>query len=292
MRAAVLGTPIAHSLSPVLHRAGYAGLGLADWSYEAIGCDAAALPGLLAGLDARWAGLSLTMPLKRAVLPLLDEMSEVATRLETVNTVTFPGGRRRGDNTDVHGIRTALAESWPPGLTAPRTLLLGAGATACSALAALHELGVGGPGAGEVTVAVRDPARTATLRRVADRIGATVAIRDLTDPGPLPAAELLVSTLPPGAADALVPALLRHGAPRMCFDVGYHPWPSALIAAAGRAGARCVGGLPMLVHQAAAQLELMTGRRPAPVDAMRAAGERELAARTVGDTAVGDTAGR
>lgn len=273
MRAAVLGMPIAHSLSPVLHRAGYARLGLTGWSYEAIACDTAALPGLLDGLDESWAGLSLTMPLKRAVLPLLDDRSDIATTLETVNTVTFPGGRRRGDNTDVHGIHAALAEAWPPGLTNPRTLVLGAGATACSALAALRELGVG-----EVTVAVRDTGRAATLRRVADRLGVAVTVRDLADAPS--AADLLVCTLPSGAADPLVPALLRGGAPRLCFDVGYHPWPSALIAAARRAGATCVGGLAMLVHQAGAQLELMTGLRPAPVAEMRAAGEHALAAHT------------
>src|SRR4051794_13120797 len=100
MRAAVLGSPIAHSLSPALHRAAYRELGL-DWSYDAIECDEVGLPAFVDSLDETWAGLSLTMPLKRAVLPLLDEMSEIATSTGVANTVLRRDGRKRGDNTDV-----------------------------------------------------------------------------------------------------------------------------------------------------------------------------------------------
>lgn len=152
MRAAVLGSPIVHSLSPYLHRAAYEALGLRDWHYEAIECDEAALPGLLDGLGGGWAGLSLTMPLKRAVLPLLDSVSELAVRVGGANTVVFSDGARHGDNTDVYGIVRALAEAGvaPPGTAT----VLGGGATASSALAALRELGLG-----EATLVVRTPAR-------------------------------------------------------------------------------------------------------------------------------------
>ncbi|MER7364965.1 shikimate dehydrogenase family protein, partial [Nonomuraea wenchangensis] len=150
MRAAVMGSPIVHSLSPFLHRAAYREMGLAGWSYEAFECDEARLPELLgeltpvrgqgrAGEDA-WAGLSLTMPLKRAVLPLLDTVSELAVEVGGANTVVFRDGRRHGDNTDVHGIVRALAEA---GVRAPRSaVVLGGGATAASTLAALRELGL------------------------------------------------------------------------------------------------------------------------------------------------------
>src|SRR4051794_12969885 len=99
-RAAVLGSPIAHSLSPALHRAAYIELGL-DWTYDAIECDEAALPAFVQSLDASWVGLSLTMPLKRAVLPLLAEMSETVRLTGAANTVLFRDGRTVGDNTDV-----------------------------------------------------------------------------------------------------------------------------------------------------------------------------------------------
>ena len=138
-RAAVLGSPIAHSLSPVLHRAAYAELGLAHWSYDRFEVDEAALPGFLDGLDGSWAGLSLTMPLKRAILPLLDGISDTAASVEAVNTVVFTDdGRRIGDNTDIPGMIAALRERGVDKVDS--AAVLGAGATASSALAALSRI--------------------------------------------------------------------------------------------------------------------------------------------------------
>jgi shikimate dehydrogenase len=114
MKAAVLGSPIAHSLSPILHRAGYQALGLDGWAYQAIECDEAGLPGLIGRYGPDWAGLSLTMPLKRAVLPLLDEAEPLVGQVGAANTVIFDAGRRQGRNTDVPGMIAALAESLPP----------------------------------------------------------------------------------------------------------------------------------------------------------------------------------
>ncbi|NYV73641.1 shikimate dehydrogenase, partial [Streptomyces sp. UH6] len=154
-RAAVLGSPIAHSLSPELHRAAYAALGLDGWTYERFETDEAALPGFLDGLGPEWAGLSLTMPLKRAVIPLLDSVSETAASVEAVNTVVFTeDGRRVGDNTDIPGMVAALRER---GIEkADTAAVLGAGATASSALAALARIC-----AGEITVYVRSETRAA-----------------------------------------------------------------------------------------------------------------------------------
>ena len=143
MKAAVLGSPIAHSLSPVLHQAAYRALGLTGWTYQAIECDEAALPALLASRGPDWAGLSLTMPLKRAVLPLLDYIEPLAAEVGAANTVVFAAGRRHGHNTDVPGLLAALAERGITGTSLPphpAVLILGAGATACSALAALRAL--------------------------------------------------------------------------------------------------------------------------------------------------------
>jgi shikimate dehydrogenase len=272
MKAAVLGSPIAHSLSPVLHRAAYAAAGLAGWTYQAIECDEAGLPALVArcGADgADWAGLSLTMPLKRAILPLLDHVDPLAADVGGANTVVFSAGQRHGYNTDVAGMVDALAGA---GLPAPRSaVILGAGATACSALAALRQTGLRA-----VTVAVRDEARATALRAVAQRLGVRVDLRSLGSPGALAGKDLLISTVPAGAADVLAERAFAAAAPRAVFDVVYAPWPTPLAEAAAAAGAAVIGGFELLLHQAGGQFELMTGRRPAPLAAMRAAGLAEL----------------
>jgi shikimate dehydrogenase len=279
MKAAVLGSPIAHSLSPVLHRAGYQALGLAGWTYEAIECDEAGLPGLIGRCGPDWAGLSLTMPLKRAVLPLLDEAEPLVAEVGAANTVIFDGGRHHGYNTDVPGMIAALAESLParedgrPGSleglargSDPAALILGAGATACSALAAVRGLGIAG-----ATVAVRDPRRAGTLEAAAERLGLAVRLVSFDEPG-VPAPGLLIATTPAGAADAYSQRIEAGVlSPRYVLDVVYHPWPTRLAAAAERSGAAVAGGFTLLLHQAARQFELMTGK-PAPLEAMRAAG--------------------
>jgi len=272
VRAAVLGSPIAHSLSPVLHLAAYAALGLDGWTYSAIECDEAGLPGLIASCDAQWAGLSLTMPLKRAVLPLLDHTEPLATEVGGANTVVFAGGERHGYNTDVPGMVTALAEA---GVSAPaRATILGAGATACAALAALRATGLSA-----AVVHVRDPARAGDLLAAAGRLGVTVElcpfgsqVRD---------GDLLISTVPAGAADFYAERALA-GSPRPAavLDVVYSPWPTPLAQAVAKSGTPVISGFDLLLHQAARQIELMTGIEPAPLSAMRAAGHAELSRRT------------
>jgi shikimate dehydrogenase len=271
MKAAVLGKPIGHSLSPVLHRAAYRALGFTDWTYQADECDEAALPGYLAGCGADWAGLSLTMPLKRAVLPLLDHTDHLAAATGGANTVVFRPEGRYGYNTDVQGIVDALTEAGAP---APASvIIIGAGATACSALAAVGELGAAG-----ADVVLRDPARAAGLRATAARLGLPVRLVPwedlLSDRAPRP--DLLISTVPAGAADQYAERVrLARQAPPAVMDVVYHPWPTPLAQAAEAAGSVVASGYAMLLHQAAAQVELMTGK-PAPVEAMRAAGAAEL----------------
>ncbi|RNM11008.1 shikimate dehydrogenase [Nocardioides pocheonensis] len=267
-RCAVLGSPIAHSLSPVLHRAAYAELGL-DWSYEAIEVDGPRLELFLAGLDATWRGLSLTMPLKRTVMPLLDEADSWAVVSGGANTVVLEAGRLLGHNTDVPGAVAALAEVEVPDLR--RAVVLGGGATAASVLLALSELGCQ-----EARLLVRNPARAVETLAALDRHGRGpgIWVGRLTDP--LEPADVVVSTIP---AEAQTPALAAAAAAaRVVFDVLYDPWPTPLAAAAAAHGAVVVGGLDLLVHQAALQVRLMTGRE-APLDVMRAAGESALAAR-------------
>jgi shikimate dehydrogenase len=272
VRAAVLGSPVAHSLSPVLHAAAYAAAGLDGWTYSAIECDEAGLPGFIASCDARWAGLSLTMPLKRAVLPLLDRTEPLAAEVGGANTVVFAGGERHGYNTDVPGMVAALAEA---GVTAPAgATILGAGATACAALAALRAAGLSA-----AVVHVRDEARAADLLAAARRLDMTVDLRPFGSQ--VRDGELLISTVPAGAADFYAERVVDGSVrPAAVLDVVYSPWPTFLAQAAAKTGAAVAGGFDLLLHQAARQFELMTGVEPAPLPAMRAAGQAELARRS------------
>lgn len=262
-RCAVLGHPIAHSLSPLLHRAAYAEVGV-PWSYEAVDLDADQLPGFLAGLDSRWRGLSVTMPLKRAVLALVDELDPVAATVGVVNTVTFgpsrPGARalRRGANTDVSGFAAML----PSSLTGP-VVILGAGATACSVLAAL-------PTQVAVTVLARGAGSGSgsgsgeQVAAVAGRLGrAPVTVSDLAAGLPMgPVPQLLVATLPAGALGAAELGRLGQVLPGpggTVVDVVYDGWPTPLARAAAVTGAQVLSGLDLLVHQAVGQVALMTG---------------------------------
>ncbi|AXL87608.1 shikimate dehydrogenase [Streptomyces sp. CB09001] len=270
-RAAVLGSPIAHSLSPVLHRAAYAELGLADWTYDRFDVDETALPGFFEGLGPEWAGLSLTMPLKRAVIPLLDSVSETAASVDAVNTVVLTAdGRRTGDNTDIPGIVAALREHGVEKVES--AAILGAGATASSALAALARICTG-----EIAVYVRSAARAAEMRGWAQRLGVDVRLADWADAAEALRAPLVVATTPAGATDALAAAVPER--PTTLFDVLYDPWPTALAARWSAHGGAVVSGLDLLLHQAVLQVEQMTGRTPAPLAAMRKAGEHALADR-------------
>ncbi|MFI8964423.1 shikimate dehydrogenase [Streptomyces sp. NPDC053493] len=270
-RAAVLGSPIAHSLSPVLHRAAYRELGLDDWSYDRFEIDEAALPGFVSELDASWAGLSLTMPLKRAIIPLLDEVTDTAASVEAVNTVVLTGdGRRVGDNTDIPGMVAALRERGVEKVDS--AAVLGAGATASSALAALARIC-----SGPVTAYVRSEARAEEMRGWGERLGVDVRTAGWEAAAEAFAAPLVIATTPAGTTDALAAAV--PDAPGTLFDVLYDPWPTRLAAAWSARGGKVVGGLDLLVHQAVLQVEQMTGRAPGPLAAMRAAGEAALAAR-------------
>ena len=262
-RAAVLGSPIRHSLSPTLHRAAYTALGLTGWCYDAVECNEAALPGFVERLGSEWAGLSLTMPLKRVALTVADEVSALAHAVGAANTLILgqPGAPHRAENTDVAGILAALREAGVDRVSA--AVVLGAGGTAQAALAALRERGETAP-----TVLVRNSAATTDLRAAADRLCVTPVISgDLLD-GTIPEADVVISTLPPGAADAL--SRQQWVSRPVVLDVAYTPWPTPLARSAITAGCTTVSGLAVLLHQAVAQCELMTGR-PAPTTQMRAA---------------------
>lgn len=262
-KAAVVGSPIGHSLSPVLHGAAYRELGLTGWTYERFDRDADGLAELIGELGPEWAGLSVTMPGKRAALGLAKEVTDRAAAVGVANTLTrLASGEWAADCTDVDGVTGALRAAG--GFTGgSRALLLGAGGTAAAAVAAFAELGLT-----DVTLAVREPARARDVVLTAEHVGLRVSVRRLDSIDLDVAAsevDVLVSTLPAGAADPHVSALARAAC---VLDVIYHPWPTPLATAVSAAGGRLATGLDMLLHQAFGQVELFTGR-PAPRGAMR-----------------------
>ena len=264
LRAAVLGHPISHSKSPALHRAAYAQLG-AGLDYEAIDVTVDALPAFMAGVraDGRWRGLSVTMPLKGAMAAEVDEIRGVARQLGVINTVTFDTADATGDaparligyNTDVAGIVNALRYAGVA--PTPSAAILGGGGTAAAAVAALKELG-----APSATIFVRDTGRATEARAAAAAVGLKLQVLPLAGAAAvLAAADVVVSTLPPRAADPVAEelTLLSGAGGGVLLDVAYDPWPSRIAAVWTAAGGKVVPGLEMLLYQAVEQVRLFTG---------------------------------
>ena len=249
---AVLGSPIAHSLSPTLHAAAYDALDL-PFTYGRHEVTSGELAAFVAGLGPEWRGLSLTMPLKREVLPLLDRTTPLVDELGVANTVAFrhEGSTvvRAGANTDVQGlVRPVEALGHLPG----EATVLGGGATAASAVTAAVRLG-----ASLVRVFVRDTAKTRALVDLAVRLGVTLEVHPLTELAGTHHGFVL-STLPGGAADPL--EFRPSGPDAVLFDVAYEPWPTAVASRWTEAGGRVLNGLDMLTEQAIGQIRFfLTG---------------------------------
>ncbi|GAA0372044.1 shikimate dehydrogenase [Micromonospora gifhornensis] len=262
-KAAVVGKPIAHSLSPVIHNAGYAAAGLDGWSYTRIECAAAELADLVAGLGPEWAGLSVTMPGKEAALAVAAEVSPVAAAVGAANTlVRRPDGSWYADNTDVTGMVEVLTEAGVG--TGATVTVLGAGGTARAALAAAARLQAAG-----VTVIARRPAAVAELTPVAYSLGLALTAAPWSEAATSANADVLISTVPKGAADGLADTVAWRPT-TVLFDAIYDPWPTPLAASAAAAGCRIVSGLDLLLAQAIGQFEQFTGV-PAPRAAMSSA---------------------
>jgi shikimate dehydrogenase len=257
-RAAVLGSPIAHSRSPQLHLAAYRALGLSDWSYDRIECTAEQLPSLVSGFGPEWVGLSVTMPSKFAALRFADERTSRAELVGSANTLVRTATGWQADNTDIDGVTGALGQA--PGDRPSAAAVLGSGGTAPAAVAGLAALGVR-----DMVIAARDRQKAQTLLALGSRLG--VATRWVELGASLGEVEVVVNTIPAAVAAqygdvvARVPVLL---------DAIYDPWPTPLAAAVAAAGGHVISGLQMLLNQAFAQVEQFTGR-PAPKEAMIAA---------------------
>lgn len=266
MRAAVLGSPIAHSLSPVIHRAGYAALGL-DHDYQAIDMAPEGLRDFVTGLSTCWMGLSLTMPLKETALTVADEISPLSLLTRSINTLLC-GETLRAENTDVYGICTAVSER--ANRAHSRMIVIGSGATARSAIAAASMMGVE-----TVTVAARNPVTRAHCEDLVRDLGMQVSPDDEATLV-LTSDTLTVNTVPADAASRVAGRMPSPDG--TLLDVVYHPWPSPLATLWLDHSLVPVAGHVMLLHQAVRQFELMTGEH-APVEAMRSALESALAQR-------------
>jgi shikimate dehydrogenase len=283
-KAAVLGSPIAHSRSPQLHLAAYRALGLDDWTYERIECSATELPALVGGFGPEWVGVSVTMPGKFAALQFAAERTPRAELVGSANTLVQTETGWRADNTDIDGVKGALGtviggqersdrgigggeqstqarlQRSDRGIGWGRAAVLGSGGTAPAAVVGLVELGIT-----DVTVVARNPDKAQPLVAVGHRLG--IEARWTALDTPMVDVDVVVSTLPADVA-AQYAATVR-GVP-LLLDAIYDPWPTPLAQSVTAAGGRVVSGLQMLLHQAFAQVEQFTGQ-PAPKEVMSAA---------------------
>jgi shikimate dehydrogenase len=267
-KAAVLGSPVAHSRSPQLHLAAYRALGLDDWSYERIECTAEQLPTLVGGFGPEWIGVSVTMPGKFAALRFAAERTPRAELVGSANTLVRSGTGWRADNTDIDGVVGALGAASGIGWDRAgggRAMVLGSGGTAPAVVVGLAELGVQ-----RITVVARSREKAAPFVDLATRAGVDGRWCDI-DGAELTAAvvdvDVMVNTVP---ADAVAPYASTLARTPLLLDAIYDPWPTPLASAVESGGGRVISGLQMLLHQAFAQVEQFTGL-PAPKEAMRAA---------------------
>lgn len=266
MKAAVLGSPISHSLSPVLHRAAYEALGLAH-TYEAIEMSENNLVSFISSLDSQWLGCSLTMPLKEVAFQVADHVDDVAIQAGAINTLVF-GENILGFNTDVSGIVDSFNEF---GVSHPKTaVVFGAGATAGSTMVAFSKLNVF-----DVRIVARNLEKAQTLVKLGEHLGMTVAHSEISNSGWL-AADIVVNTTPKNVLDEI--AMQVESPTGVLLDVIYDPWPTLLAASWGVQGGQIISGLSMLLHQAVHGVKLMTGQ-PGPIEDMRSALNQELLTR-------------
>jgi shikimate dehydrogenase len=258
-KAAVLGSPIAHSQSPQLHLAAYRELGLGGWTYERIECTADQLPTLVGDFGPEWVGVSVTMPGKFAALQFADERTPRAELVGSANTLVRSARGWRADNTDIDGVTGAL------GSASGHAVVVGSGGTAPAVVAGLVELGVQ-----RITVVARNREKVAAVVDLATRVGADASWCDINSAEVLEVmstADAVVNTVPADAAAHYASVLATTP---VLLDAIYYPWPTPLAAAVEAAGGRVISGLEMLLNQAYAQVEQFTGMA-APKEAMRAA---------------------
>ena len=266
MRAAVLGSPVSHSLSPILHNAAYAALNL-DHIYSAIEVTESSLGSFLAAKDASWLGVSLTMPLKEVAFDFSDTCDELSVLTGAINTLVF-GSETKAFNTDVLGIVDAINETGVEKVSSG--VIFGSGATARSSLVALSKLW-----AGEVNCIARNETDIQRLAVIAGEIGVKFKSTSIQESNWM-TTEVVINTTPVGVLDDIAREVYAPAG--LLLDVVYDPWPTQLAASWAVTGGTIVSGLSMLLHQAGHQVFLMTGQA-APIPKMLEALNAELVAR-------------
>ena len=249
MKAAVIGSPISHSLSPVLHQAAYSQLKL-DHTYTAIEVGQSEFLPFIATLDRSWLGLSLTMPLKELAFEAVQASSEVALLTGSINTILV-SDNLFGDNTDVYGLAKAIIES---NKKITYATIFGAGATARSAIVALQGLGIE-----SIFVLARNQEKVARCVDLGNQLGISVDVAPEMSANLL-STELIINTTPKGVMDDLVSFIASPEG--TYFDVVYDPWPTKFAQTWLTKGGQVIPGYLMLLHQAVRQVELMTGKIP------------------------------
>lgn len=254
----MIGSPIAHSLSPALHRAAYRALGL-DWGYDRHEVRAGGLTAFVDGLDRQWRGLSVTMPLKEETAELADGADRTVELTGAANTLLLDGGRRIARNTDVAGVERALADAGATDVE--HAVVVGAGATARSVLAALDHLGLRG-----VTVLVRDPSRAVAFARLAEELGLELDLVDVAELRHLVDGTDVVAWTLPNGVPLPTPLTLTDAPNAVALDVTYSPWPGPLAEPWLAAGGRVASGRDMLLHQAVRQVRFfVSGQTESPL---------------------------
>jgi shikimate dehydrogenase len=249
----VLGSPIGHSRSPLIHTAAYSVLGL-DWSYAAVEMSSANLSSYLEGLGEGWRGLSLTMPLKRDVLPLLSWRDPLVDLVGAANTVSFVGGGTRGFNTDVYGVEQSFRDAGVENLS--EVHILGAGGTALAVLAAVARLG-----ATRVVVSARTPAKAAGVAALGAALAVDTTIVEWGIDGDSTRTGAIVNTVPAGNGGLIFSERVRRTA--TLFDVVYDPWPTPLASAWLEVGGTVISGRELLINQAIGQIRIFVSGNPA-----------------------------
>lgn len=245
IRAAVLGSPISHSLSPILHRTAYKELGV-QGEYEAFDVNSSQLASFIRDLHDSWTGFSLTMPLKEEVLKIANEVDELALRINSANTLVRSDLGWRGSTTDVNGFTQALLAHGVANFKS--VLILGSGATARAAIASCDAIGR------EIYVVHRSAEREVGMRKAAPSTKISFLPWDVA----LPTVDLVINTTPAGAADKFVSQILKQPS-GVFFEALYHPWPTNFLARWRQMGGVGIDGLDLLVHQGIDQIELMVG---------------------------------
>lgn len=251
--AAVIGKPIAHSLSPLIHNTAFKQDKL-NWNYHAIEVSKEQLKNCISEVRSqKIRGLSVTMPLKEIIIPHLDGLTETASKLNAVNCVFWDGDNLLGDNTDGEGFVRALKSEINDSLDGKSFAIIGSGGAARSVINSLSEMEVG-----EIVITNRNESRAEYAALLGGPNAKVGSLKDLSS------CDFIVNSTPLGMSgtdsEELLPIPIDHLSPnQIVIDLVYNPIQTAFLREAEKLGLRTISGVGMLIHQALIQYERWTG---------------------------------